>query len=217
MRWTPLLFVGLSVALSATAQDRDFLTPNEVDQIRETQDPNERLTLYVHFAKQRLDLIQQYLAKQKPGRSIFIHNTVEDYSKIIEAIDNVSDDALRRHVVVDKGTVAVLNAEKEFLDSLNKIQENPPPDFERYKFVLQEAVDTTSDSRQLCLEDSQKRAAELRAGDAKEKDQRDAMMPSKEVTARKKAAAEASGQDEQHKKKVPSLYKPGEKKAEDQQ
>lgn len=209
-----LLFVGLSVALSATAQDRDFLTPNEVDQIREAQDPNERLTLYVHFAKERLDLIQQYLAKQKPGRSIFVHNTIEDYSKIIEAIDNVSDDALRRHVVLDKGMIAVLNAEKEFLDNLNKIKIDPPPDFDRYKFVLQEALDTTSDSRQLCLEDSQKRGAELTAEDAKEKAERDAMMPSKEVTARKKAAAEASG--EEQKKKVPSLFKPGEKKPDDQ-
>ncbi|MDQ2773706.1 MAG: hypothetical protein M3Y57_02080 [Acidobacteriota bacterium] len=214
MRLTMLLFVGLSVALSATAQDRDFLTPNEVDQIREAQDPNERLTLYVHFAKERLDLIQQYLAKQKPGRSIFVHNTIEDYSKIIEAIDNVSDDALRRHVVLDKGMIAVLNAEKEFLDNLNKIKIDPPPDFDRYKFVLQEALDTTSDSRQLCLEDSQKRGAELTAEDAKEKAERDAMMPSKEVTARKKAAAEASG--EEQKKKVPSLFKPGEKKPDDQ-
>ncbi len=214
MRLATVFFVGLSVALSAMAQDRDFLTPNEVDQVREAQDPNERLTLYVHFAKERLDLIQQYLAKQKPGRSIFVHNTIEDYSKIIEAIDNVSDDALRRHAVLDKGMIAVINAEKEFLDNLNKIQNNPPPDFDRYKFVLQEALDTTSDSRQLCLEDSQKRGAELTAEDAKEKQEREAVMPSKEVTARKKDAAEASG--EEQKKKIPSLYKPGEKKADDQ-
>ena len=216
MRLVAVFLAGLSVAVFAAAQDRDFLTPNEVDQVRETQDPNERLTLYVHFAKERLDLIQQYLAKQKPGRSIFIHNTVEDYTKIIEAIDNVSDDALRRHVLIDKGTIAVLNGEKDFLDALNKIQDNPPPDFERYKFVLQEALDTTADSRQLCLEDSQKRGAELTAEDAKEKKEREAIMPSKEVTARKKAAAAANGEDEQQKKKIPSLYKPGEKKPEDQ-
>ena len=189
------------------AQDRDFLTPNEVDQVREAQDPNDRLALYVHFAKQRMDLLQQYLAKDKPGRSIFIHNTLEDYGKIIEAIDSVSDDALLRKQSLDKGLIAVLNAEKEFLDELNKIQNSSPKDMDRYQFVLQQAIDTTSDSRELSMEDSGKRASELTAEDAKEKKEREAMMPSKEVDSRKKSA-EAQ---EQPKRKVPTLYRPGEK------
>jgi hypothetical protein len=205
----------LTVALSATSllvaqEDRDFLTPNEVDQIRQAQDPNDRLTLYVHFAKQRMDLLQQYLAKEKSGRSIFIHNTLEDYSHIIEAIDSVSDDALRHNRPIDKGTQAVLDAEKEFLVQLNKIQDAQPKDLDRYQFVLQSAIDTTNDSHDLGLQDAQKRSAELAAGDAKEKNERDAMMPAKEVANRKK---DAQAQSEQSQKKtVPSLYRPGEKK-----
>lgn len=190
------------------AQDRDFLTSNEVDQVREAQEPNERLLLYVHFAKQRMDLIEQYLAKDKPGRSIFIHNALEDYSKIIEAIDSVSDNALRHHQPIDKGMIVVVNAEKDFLDRLGKIQNTEPKDLDRYKFVLEQAMDTTADSRELSLEDSNKRGAELSAEDAKEKKDREAMMPSKEVTERNKAAQ--SGSDDQ-KKKTPTLYRPGEK------
>ena len=190
-------------------EDRDFLTPNEVEQVREAQDPNDRLLLYVQFAKQRMDLLQQYLAKDKPGRSIFIHNALEDYSKIIEAIDSVSDDALRHNRPIDKGMIAVLNAEKEFLDKLNKIQDSGPRDLDRYKFVLGQAIDTTSDSRELSLQDSQKRGAELAAEDAKEKKEREAMMPSKEVAERKKSSP--ATEEEQQKKKVPSLYRPGEK------
>ena len=133
-------------ALICGAQDRDFMTPNEIAQIREAQDPNDRLTLYVKFARQRLDLVEQYLAKDKAGRSVFIHNYLDDYKQIIEAIDSVSDDALRRKRDIDKGTIAVLNAEHEFLDHLNKIQESDPRDLDRYKFLLSEAIDTTSDS-----------------------------------------------------------------------
>jgi hypothetical protein len=204
-----------SVALTAASlliaqEDRDFLTPNEVDQIRQAQDPDERLTLYVHFAKQRMDLLQQYLGKEKPGRSVFIHNTLEDYSHIIEAIDSVSDDALRHNRPVDKGTQAVLDAEKDFLIQLKKIEDSQPKDLDRYQFVLQSAIDTTSDSRDLGLQDSQKRSAQLAAGDAKEKKDREAMMPSKEVDARKKDAQTQS--DDSQKKSVPSLYRPGEKK-----
>ncbi len=130
------------------------MTPNEIDQVRLAQEPNERLFLYVQFAKTRIDLLQQYIANPKPGRSLFIHNTLEDYSKIIEAIDTVSDDALLRKVNIDKGTIAVLNAEKDFLAALSKIQDGNPPDLDRYKFVLTQAIDTTSDSRELSMEDS---------------------------------------------------------------
>jgi hypothetical protein len=194
-------------AAFCVAQDRDFLTPNEVAQVREAQDPNDRLKLYVHFAQMRIDLIEQYVAKEKPGRSIFIHDNLEDYSQIIEAMDSVADDALRRNKPIDQGMLLVLNAEKDFLNKLTKIQDADPKDLDRYKFVLTEAIDTTTDSRELSMQDSAKRSAELAAEDSKEKKARDAMMPAKEVKERKQAAQT----EDDKKKKTPSLYRPGEK------
>ncbi len=190
------------------AQDRDFLTPNEVDQMRETQEPNERLELYLHFAKQRMDLVDHYLANEKPGRSIFVHNALGDYSRIIEAIDSVSDDALRHKLIIDKGLVAVADDEKEFLTELNKIESSNPKDLDRYKFVLDDAIETTSDSRDLATGDTAKRSAELASTDAKDQKTRESMMSDKERADKKKAAA----QDEEQKKKAPSLYRPGEKR-----
>lgn len=201
--------IALGAASLLLAQDRDFLTANEVEQVREAQEPNDRLLLYVHFAKQRMDLLEQYLANDKPGRSIFVHNTLEDYSKIIEAIDSVADDALRHNRPVDKGMLAVVNAEKDFLDKLNKIEDANPRDLDRYKFVLDDAIETTSDSRELSLEDAGKRSSALAQADAKEKKEREAMMPSKELAERKKG--DQSGDEQQQKKKVPTLYRPGEK------
>jgi hypothetical protein len=199
-----LLLFGLNPLV---AQDRDFLTTNEVEQIREAQDPNDRLLLYIHFARQRMDLVQQYLAKDKPGRSIFIHDTLDDYSRIIEAIDSVADDALRHNRSIDKGMIALIGAEKEFLEQLNKIEESQPKDLERFRFVLSDAIDTTSDSQQLSLEDSQKRGTELSAQDKQEKEKREAEMSATEQKERKKAAAK----DEEKQKKIPSLLRPGEK------
>lgn len=200
-------FLACSGALLCSAQDRDFLTPNEVQQIRDAQDPNDRLTLYVKFARQRMDLLEQSLAKDKPGRSVFIHNYLDDYNHLIEAIDSVSDDALRHHLNIDKGTLAVLDAEHEFLDKLNKIQSSEPRDLDRYKFLLSEAIDTTSDSQELSTEDGTKRAGTLAEADAKEKKERDAMMPASEVKDRKKSVEV----QEQPARKIPSLLKPGEK------
>jgi hypothetical protein len=207
MKWMAVALVCLASA--AWSQDRDFLTPNEVDQVREAQEPNARLTLYVHFAAQRIDLLKQYLAKDKPGRSIFIHNTLEDYNNIIEAIDMVSDDALKHHAVIDQGTIAVLNAEKSFIAELQKIKDAPPRDYERYRFQLDQAIATTSDSHDLAMEDNNKRSGELTAAEEKERKEREASMPTAEAKQRKQEREDQS--EEGQKKKIPSLLKPGEK------
>jgi len=209
MKWlAPVLFL-LSMAPSLPAQTRDYLSTIEVDQIRDVQEPNERLKLYTKFARLRLDILMQTLQKQKPGRSAFIHDTLEDYSHIIEAIDSVADDALRRKVPIDKGMVVVAEAEKEFIEKLNKIDPMNPPDISRYEFVLKQAIDTTSDSLELSEEDSSKRQADVLAAEEKEKKEREASMSTKEVTERKKQ--EKADQEQNQKKKIPSLYRPGEK------
>jgi hypothetical protein len=214
VKWPALtLIFAIATAGFCRAEDRDFLTPNEIEQVREAQDPNDRMLLYVHFAKQRMDLIEQYLAADKPGRSIFIHNALEDYSNIIDAIDDVSDDALRHSRPIDKATPAVAAAEKDFITTLQKIEDSAPHDLDRYKFVLDDAIDATSDSRDLATEDVKKRSNDLQTEDAKAKQERDALMPSKEVADRKKDA----DQQEQPKKKIPSLYRPGEKRPDSQQ
>src|SRR5690242_20980672 len=117
------ILVAVLFTVGAFAQQRDFLTADEVDQIREAQEPNARLKLYVGFAKQRMNLLQQLLGKEKPGRSALIHDTLEDYTQIIEAIDTVSDDALKRKVAINEGMKLVTAAEAEMLAILQKIEE----------------------------------------------------------------------------------------------
>ena len=84
MKW-PLVVAALAGAAAVClAQDRDFLTPDEVEQVRDVQEPNERLALYVHFAKQRMDLVENYLSKEKSGSKLIagsgrIHNAVHGH------------------------------------------------------------------------------------------------------------------------------------------
>src|SRR6266481_4665323 len=110
-----VIFVFGGFCAASLAQERDFLTADEADQIREAQDPNERMKLYIHFARQRLDLLQQMVSKEKAGRSALIHDTLEDYTKIIEAIDTVADDALKRKQNIAIGMAEVAAAEKEMV------------------------------------------------------------------------------------------------------
>jgi hypothetical protein len=203
----------LILACSAIAQQLDYLTADEIDQVREAQEPNLRLKLYVHFAKQRIAEIQQLLAKEKTGRSALIHDALEDYTHIIEAIDTVSDDALRRKVVLDEGMKAVADAEKEMLATLNKIEESNAKDLPRFEFALKAAIDTTSDSEELSQEDVKTRTTELATQDLKEKEAKQAALGTKEKEEKK--VAEKTADDGKPKRKAPSLYKPGEKPPDD--
>lgn len=150
MRWLAILLI---CAACGFAQERDFLTADEVDQIRDAQEPNARLKLYILFARQRLALLEQFLSKEKPGRSALIHDTIEDYTHIIEAIDTVADDALVRKAQLDVGMKEVASAEGEMLAKLQKIEDSAPKDLARYEFALKNAIDTTSDSKELSEED----------------------------------------------------------------
>ena len=207
-----LLICALLAAPLAAQQQRDYLTVDESDQIREAQDPNERLALYIHFARQRLSQVDHWLAKEKPGRSILIHDALDDYSNIIDAIDTVADDALQRRVDIKVGLAAVATAESEMLLGLQKIQDSQPKDMSRYDFVLRQSLDGTNDSLDLARQDPTVRAAAVATKQAKEtKEREDAMTPT-ERDAKKAEEANAG----KEKKKAPTLLRPGET-AKDQQ
>jgi hypothetical protein len=207
MRYLAILLV---FAACGFAQERDFLTADEIDQIREAQEPNARLKLYVVFARQRLALLQQFLSKEKPGRSALIHDTLEEYTHIIEAIDTVADDALVRKLPLDLGMKEVASAEGEMLATLQKIEDGAPKDLARFDFALKNAIDTTSDSKELSEEDLHTRAGEVAAQDKKDKQDRKALASAEDKKA-KKSPEDKPGVTKVGDQKAPTLYKPGEK------
>jgi hypothetical protein len=200
-----------ALAASPQAPDRDFLTAGETDQIREAQEPNARLALYAKFARERIDLVKNLLSKEKPGRSILVHNTLEDYTNILDAIDAVTDDALGRKLDVKAGLEAVATAEKDMLPVLERIRDSAPKDQERYEFALKTAIETTSDSLDAAREDLGKRTGEVEARQNREKTEREAAMSTTERDE-KKAEEQKAAASEPPKRKPPTLMRPGETK-----
>lgn len=202
----------LLVAAPLFAQ-RDFLNADEIDQIKEAQDPVDRLKLYAKFAKQRVDLVQNVFSKDKAGRSLQMHDALEDYSKILDAIDDVTDDALLRKLEVKLGLEAVVSAEKQALPVLQKIQSSQPKDLSRYDFALKQAIETTEDSLEASQADLGKRSRDVEARETREKKGLEQLGAQTDPDAKKadEEQKQADSADQQPKRKAPTLKRPGEK------
>jgi hypothetical protein len=150
-RW--LLTLSLLLGGAALAgQAREFLTDYEIDQVREAQEGNDRMKLYIQFARARMDGIEKELAatgkaaKPLEERGARIHDLLYEYGKILDAIDDLSDIAQNQKVAMRKGVAFVAHNEPELLKRLKAIDERNPPDREAYRFVLNEAIESTESS-----------------------------------------------------------------------
>jgi len=216
-RWTILFLLCATFAGAVPAfAGKDFLTEDEIEKVREAQLPNDRLKLYILFARQRMDQLQRLLTKEKKGRSAEARELLEDYAGIIDAIDTVSDDALQRGVDIAEGTAAVKTAEKRFVAQLQQIKDRNLSDVDLYNVALTEAIEGTNDSMDLASQDPTARGAKLSAEDQKaKKEAEDAVAAEdrKGKPAEPGATTDVAKSDDQTKprRKPPTLLKPGEK------
>lgn len=185
---------------------KEFLTDHEIDLIREAQEPNLRMQRYLHFAKLRIELLRQQLAKQKAGRSAQIHRLLEEYGRIIETIDVVIDDALDMKRDITPSIAKVTAEERNFLVALEAIAESPQEDHFRYEFVLEDAIEITADSIELSEMDLGIRTAEVQAADERDDAKKEASM----TPELKEEVAAVRKTEQKKKRKRPSLLKKGE-------
>ena len=107
----------------------------------------------------------------------------------------------------------LIDAEKPILEELNKITGAPPKDYARYKFTIEQAVETLQDSAELAGQDLKTRGAALAQHDKRDKAERDEIgstTDAKEAADKvaKKDAANAPGAPPV--KKAPTLRRKGE-------
>jgi hypothetical protein len=203
--WLKVILPAMLAAGTPAFAQKDFLTSDEIEKVREAQEPNERLKLYVLFARQRLDQLQRLLQKDKKGRSLLARELLEDYTSIIDALDTVSDDALKRGADNSLGANAVREAEHKFLTQLQTIKDRPPADLDMYDTALTEALAATSDSLDLSQEDPTSRAAKLNESDKKQKEEAEKVIAAEDPKGSPPVAADAKPA-----RKPPTLLRQGE-------
>lgn len=158
------LIVLLLTTTVAFARKRDPLTDAEADQLRQVaMEPQKRLKLYLKFTEARLDSIDQARSdpKQAQGRGKTIHDLLEDFTVLIDEINDNLDQYEGRPLDKDqtkefhKGVREVVTAEQRFRARLRTLRHDIDADpqtkteSQDYTFVLQDAEDALKSSLEM--------------------------------------------------------------------
>jgi chromosome segregation ATPase len=161
-----MLIVLAVIVLAITAQvraqhKRDPLSPLEIDKIRDAaQLPEERLKLYVEFARVRLDKVGQIRSDPKAtDKDQQIQDALQDFLDIYDELNSNVDTFADRGADLRKALKPVIEADTEFGSKLRAFKSQVSSDREatrEYDFLLGSCLEATDgaakDHRQLLAE-----------------------------------------------------------------
>ena len=147
--------LAISLLSTAWAQRRsDPLTPIEADQLRDAaQEPSDRLTLYIEFARTRLASLEQMRADPKvTNRAQQTHDRLQNFLDLYDEMDDNIDTFVERKSDLRKPLKAVIEADTEFQAKLRALKSsldaNKKEDSKQYDFLLTSVLDTVDSSLQ---------------------------------------------------------------------
>ena len=154
-----LCLLGMTGA--SAQRHRDPFTPAEIDQIRDASwEPQQRLALYLKFARSRLVALEQMRAdpktKKRPQQT---HDALDDFLLIYDELNDNIDTYIDRKNDIRKPLKLIIDADTEFqakLRALKDAADVAPEEAKQYEFVLTNTLDTLDTS----AEDHRKLLAE---------------------------------------------------------
>ncbi len=148
-----LVVVILATLCPVYAQHHANLTPDEVDQLRDTaMEPDQRLKLYLKFARDRLTKLEQVRADPKLSaqeRATATHDRLSDFQDLYDELNDNIDTYIDRKDDIRKPLKAIIEADAEFQKRLKTLQDSAfaaKEDTRPYDFVLGSTIDTINDS-----------------------------------------------------------------------
>jgi hypothetical protein len=140
---------------------RDPLNQLEIDQLRDTaQEPDQRLKLYIKFARTRLDTIEQVRSDPKAtDKGQQTHDRLQDFADVYDELNDNIDTFVDRKSDLRKALKSVIDADTEFQARLRALKSSAtaiPAETQKYEFLLNSALTTVDasaqDHRQLLAE-----------------------------------------------------------------
>jgi hypothetical protein len=156
--WSLMLVIA---ALAMGERRRDPLTQAEIDQVRDASwEPQQRLGLYMKFARSRLVALEQMRNDPKTkDRAVQTHDKLDDFLLIYDELNDNVDTYLNRKDDIRKPLRLIVEGDTEFqakLRALKDAADIPAEEVKAYEFILRNAIDTLDSSaeehRQLLAE-----------------------------------------------------------------
>ena len=151
-RFRIALGLGLLLVLPLCAQRRhDPLNQLEIDQLRDAMlDPDTRLKLYVKFARDRMNLLEQMRSDPKTtDRPRKTHDMLQDFLAVYDELNDNVDMYVGRKDDIRKPLKLIIEADTEFQAKLRALKDSAntdAADAKQYEFVLTNALDTVDSS-----------------------------------------------------------------------
>jgi hypothetical protein len=161
-RWFRCFLVLMLGTATAWAQrHRDPFTQAEISQIRDVSwEPQQRLALYVKFARERLVAMEQMRNDPKTkNRAELTRDKLDDFALIYDELNDNIDTYIDRRNDIRKPLKSIIDADSEFqakLLALKNAADVAPDEAKKYEFALGTALETLNESgndhRQLLAE-----------------------------------------------------------------
>jgi hypothetical protein len=140
------LFHGATDAGAASHTQKDYLSSLEADKIREAETPNERITLFLSFADDRIKKLQYELEHPSDNRHVeMVNSLLNAYVGCVDDAADLIQLGIEKQQNIRKGIDLMASRTKEFLGILQKIPTDAP-DSELYKDNLDDALEGTLDA-----------------------------------------------------------------------
>jgi hypothetical protein len=141
-----MVFQSVLAVRAGCQTQKDYLSGVEADKIREAETPNERITLFLTFADDRLKKLQyEFEHPSQTNHAEMINSLLNAYVGCVDDAADLIQLGIEKQQNIRKGIDLMASRTKDFLVSLQKIPTDAP-DAEFYKDNLDDALEGTRDA-----------------------------------------------------------------------
>jgi len=157
--WLMVSLIPTAAYCQGPDPDKDYLTPQETDQIRDAFEPSAKIHLYLTFSEDRLKKFEYELKRTTPGnrREEMLNGLLNAYSGCLDDAADLLDLQVEKQADTRAVSKEMQSKTKDFLERLQAIQK-AAVEIDLYKDTLDDAIEGTQDA-QRDADDAQTKAA----------------------------------------------------------